>query len=33
MKLNEMETLEPNTKLDVIAVVKNVEEYATIMTK
>ena len=33
VKLNEMESLEPNTKLDVIAVVKNVEDYATIMTR
>lgn len=33
MKLSEMESLEPNKILDVIAVVKNFEDYATIMTR
>eukprot|EP00752_Nemacystus_decipiens_P010206 g9095.t2 len=33
VKLNEMESLEPNTTLDVIAVVKNVEDYGTIITR
>eukprot|EP00903_Cladosiphon_okamuranus_P009556 g9099.t1 len=33
VKLNEMESLEPNKILDVIGVVKSFEDYATIMTK
>lgn len=33
VKLNEMESMEPNKIIDVIAVVKGFEDCATIMTK
>lgn len=33
MKLSEMESVEPNTIVDVIAVVKSFEDYAVINTR